>query len=197
MSKRHLIPCGLFLCCAFAMALPARAASDIFVQVEGIPGESTDVKHKGWIEVLSFSTGVTQSGAAGAKMGAGGGTGKADIAPFTITKSVDGSTPRLFSAACGGTHIKRVVVEVTSAGQDKYVFLKYTLNDVIVSSVRTSGAGNSDANKPMEEIAFSFAKIEMEYTPQDASGKAGAPVKASWDMTTNKAVSSQIGRAHV
>ena len=35
------------------------AANDYFLKLDGISGESTDSKHKGEIEVLSFSFGET------------------------------------------------------------------------------------------------------------------------------------------
>jgi type VI secretion system secreted protein Hcp len=180
----------LVCCCTFALARPARAASNIFLQVDGVPGESTDDKHKAWIELLSFSTGVTQSGAVtSGKVGAGGGAaGKVDVAPFTVVKLVDSTSPKLFVSACNGKHIPKVVIEVATAGENKMVFLKYTLNDVIVSAIRTSAAGGS-GDRPTEEVVFAYSKIEMEYTPQDAkSGKAGAPVKSSYDAATNKSV---------
>ena len=35
-------------------------AFDAFLKIATIPGESTDDKHKDWIEVLSYSWGVSQ-----------------------------------------------------------------------------------------------------------------------------------------
>jgi bacteriocin-like protein len=32
-------------------------AYDAFLKIDGIPGESTDDKHKDWIEILSFNHG--------------------------------------------------------------------------------------------------------------------------------------------
>ena len=50
-------------------------ASDIFAKIGDIKGESADSKHKGEIDILSFSWGVTNSGTIGG--GGGGGAGKA------------------------------------------------------------------------------------------------------------------------
>jgi hypothetical protein len=33
-------------------------AFDAFLKIDGIPGESTDDKHKDWIEILSFAHGL-------------------------------------------------------------------------------------------------------------------------------------------
>ena len=38
--------------------MPAMAV-DYFLKVDGIPGESVDAKHKGEIDVLAFSWGVS------------------------------------------------------------------------------------------------------------------------------------------
>ena len=38
-------------------------AFDTFLKIDTIDGECTDDKHKGWIEVFSFSHGVAQTGA--------------------------------------------------------------------------------------------------------------------------------------
>ena len=36
----------------------ATASTAMFMNIEGIPGESTDDNHKDWIEVESFSSGI-------------------------------------------------------------------------------------------------------------------------------------------
>ncbi len=41
-------------------------AVDMFLKIDGIPGESTDSKHKDWIEVLSYSFGASQPSAGAA-----------------------------------------------------------------------------------------------------------------------------------
>ena len=37
-------------------------AVDIYLKLDGIPGESHDSKHKEWIQILSFSHGLSQTG---------------------------------------------------------------------------------------------------------------------------------------
>ncbi len=36
-------------------------AVDMFLQIEGIPGDSTDSKHAKWIETLSYTHSIVQS----------------------------------------------------------------------------------------------------------------------------------------
>jgi type VI secretion system secreted protein Hcp len=45
---------------------------DAFLEIDGIKGESTDDKHKDWIEILSYSHGVSQSGAGSRRQGVTG-----------------------------------------------------------------------------------------------------------------------------
>src|SRR5947207_307763 len=85
--------------CALALAAPvgARAASDVFLEIDGIPGESQAEGFQGAIEVESFSWEVTSN--AGGGRGGGGGAGKARFSDFTIRKHFDQSSPALFLRA--------------------------------------------------------------------------------------------------
>ena len=179
-----------------AVSAPAvsHAATGMFVKIDGISGESRDKAHKDFIEILSFSTGVTQSGGA-ASAGGMRSTGKVDISDFTITKYVDAATPQLFMHACSGKHIPTVTIDLVKVGGDNQAtFLKYTLNDVTIGSLRTSGASAAEV-RPTEEVALRFSKVTLEYTPQDPSGKPGGSIKAGWDATANKAVAAPSGGA--
>ena len=158
-------------------------AFDAFLKIEGIDGESTDDKHQKWIEILSYSHGVSQP-VSGVSATGGRTGGRADFADFSITKTVDNATPDLNIYCAKGTHIPKVELELCLATGDKHNFLKYTLEDVIISSVAPSGAaGGSD--KPMEAMSFAYGKIKWEYTPIDHTGKAGSTTGRTWDLEKN------------
>ena len=159
-----------------------------FCKIEGIEGESTDEKHKNQIEILSFNHHLSQSGG-GAASRTGGATGsRVDIGDFTITKLIDKATPNLYKYCASGKHIPSVVVELCTASEEAHTYMKYTMSDVVVSSVRPGGSSNGEGTRPLEEVSFRFAKIELEYTPFDNTGKAGAAQKAGWDLSINKAL---------
>jgi len=162
-------------------------AYDGFLQIEGIPGESTDAAHAGWIEILSFNHAVVQpAGSATSRIG--GRTGaRADVEDFVITKVVDKASPLLHLYCCQGKHIPSIKVELCQATGDKHMYMRYTMTDVIVSSVRPSGVANEDVYaRPIEEVAFNFGTIQWEYVPVDHTGKAGAAVVAGWSLEENK-----------
>ena len=160
------------------------AAVDYFMKIEGVAGESTDDKHKGEIDIMSFSWGETQQGSHGG--GGGGGAGKVQMQDLHFTKKVDKATAPLFLACAVGSHLKSVVIVARKAGKTQQEYLKYTLSDCLVSSYQVGGSQGDVV--PMEQISLNFAKIEVEYKPQKADGTLDAPAKAGYDLKLNKKV---------
>jgi len=159
------------------------AAVDFFLKIDGIDGESADDKHKGEIDIYSWSWGEQQTGAHGA--GGGGGAGKVDVQDFHFTMHVNKSSPKLALACASGEHIKKAVLTCRKAGKDQQEFLKITLSDLLVSSFQTGGSGGSDII-PVDQISLNFAKYEIEYKEQKADGTLGGSIKAGWDIKANK-----------
>lgn len=160
---------------------------DAFLKVKTVPGECTDDKHQDWIEVLSFSWGVSQAGSGSSSTGGARSAQRADFQDFSIVKVVDKASPKLFIACAKGEHIQDITLELCRATGDKSKYLEYKMGDVLISSVRKGGAAGGGETLPMEEVAFSFGKIEMTYTATDhKTGKPSGDVKAHWDLVANK-----------
>jgi type VI secretion system secreted protein Hcp len=158
-------------------------AVDAFLKIDGIPGESTDEKHKNWIEVLSFTQGLSQPASAASSTG-GRTSERVNASDFSIMKVVDKSSPVLAVACCSGRHIKEIKLEVCEASGDKHPYLIYTLEDAIISSYQPSGSQGGD--KPMEQVSFNFGKITWEYIPLGQDGKPGNKVgPMGWNLETN------------
>jgi type VI secretion system secreted protein Hcp len=156
-------------------------ASDIFLKVDGIKGESTDVNHKDEIEVLSWSWGVTETLASS---GSGAASGKPNISELVVGKLVDKASPDLFRSCLTGKHIKDVELAERRAGAGKNNFLTITLKDAIITGVHDSSG--VDATRPTESISIAFAKVIYEYIPQKPNGQPGTPVVLRWDVKANK-----------
>jgi type VI secretion system secreted protein Hcp len=161
------------------------ALFDAFLKLDGIKGESADAKHKGEIELESFSWGASQTGTA--VQGGGLGAGKVAMQDFHITKKVDVASPKLMLACADGEHLKQAVVTCRKAGKDQQEFLKITLTDVLVSSYSMGGTPTG-STIPMEQISLNYAKIEKEYKEQKPDGTLGGTVKAGWDVKANKKI---------
>ena len=157
-------------------------ASDIFAKIGDIKGESPDDKHKGEIEVLSWSWGVTQSGTMA--YGGGGGEGKASFNDFNFTHHIDKASPVLMKACATGEHIKDATITVRKAGKGQQEFLIIKMVDIIITGVAPSGAGEGAATA--EHVALQFAKVDLEYKPQKADGSLDAGVHFKYDIKGNK-----------
>jgi len=157
---------------------------DSFVKISGIEGESTDSKHSGWIETISFSAGASQKISTTASSAGGATAERADIKPFTFTKQADSSSPKLFQACAAGTHFDKITIALhRSAGDDKVKFMEYELANCIICDVSTNGGSQEF---PSESISINFGKIIISYVKQKREG--GGPmgnISAGWDLQKN------------
>ena len=157
-------------------------ATDYFLKIEGIDGESTDKKHKNEIDLQSWSWGETQMGAHSG--GGGGGAGKVSMQDFSFAMSVNKASPKLMLACASGEHIKGALLVCRKAGKDQQEYLKIKFSDLLVSSYQTGGSAGDVI--PTDQISLNFAKIEFEYKSQKPDGSLGATVKGGWDLKANK-----------
>jgi type VI secretion system secreted protein Hcp len=161
------------------------AAVDYFLKLKGIDGESADGKHKGEIDVESWSWGETQSGTG--HFGGGGGAGKVAMQDFHFVMKMNKASSKLLLACASGEHIPEGLLTCRKAGKEQQEFLKIKFTDILVSSYQTGGSQGSDVI-PMDQISLNFAKIEIEYKEQKPDGSLGGTEKAGWDVKKNQKV---------
>ena len=160
------------------------AQVDYFLKINGVDGESTDAKHAKWIEIESFSWGVTQSGTFSG--GTGSTAGKASFQDFHFVMPVNKSSVPIFASAAAGKHISEVVLEAVKSGDKQGTFIKLTLSDVLVSGYQTGGTDGAET--PFDQVSLNFAKIEVEYAAQKPDGTMESPIKGGYDLAANKTV---------
>jgi type VI secretion system secreted protein Hcp len=151
---------------------PGGPSADIFLKLDGIPGDSADDQHKGEIDVEAVAYDVKRRG-------------KTKVAMIRIDKVYDSSSPKLLAASANGHRIKNATITFRLSGADPgSAFLTYRLSDVVVSSYEQGGA-NPDA-KPLgsleEEVGLTAAKLQATERSIDNSGKQGPPVNVSVDL---------------
>lgn len=161
-------------------------AFDAFMRIDGIPGESSDNKHKDWIEIQSYSHGATQQASKVVSTSGGATAERVDVGDFNIAKLVDKATPKLFEACCSGKHIKEVVIEVCRSGGDQLKFVEIKMEQVLITNYQHLANG---ALFPSESISFTPGKIKITYSQQKRSdGTSSGNVAAGWDLISNKAI---------
>ncbi len=160
-------------------------AIDCFLQLSNnIKGECQDAKHKDWIDVLSWSWGMTQSGTT--HMGAGGGGGKVNVNDITVSKYVDLATNELIKRCCSGEHITKGQLIVRKSGGTAPVdYLRIDLEDIMITSYQTGGMKDG-LDRVQETLSLNFRRFQVTYTMQEASGAAGPETMAGWEIAENQ-----------
>jgi type VI secretion system secreted protein Hcp len=157
-------------------------AVDMFMKIDDLNGDSLDDKHPKEIQILSWSWGMSQSGST--HLSSGGGAGKVNVQDLTFTKHIDTTTTNLIKSCCNGTHYKQALLTIRKAGGKTPVeYLKITMKDLIVSNISTGGSGGEDLI--MENVTLNFAKVSLDYTPQDSLGNAQPVMSATWNIPAN------------
>ncbi len=141
------------------------AAVDFYLEIEGIPGESTDNSHKGWIDISSFSHDIMNTRSSGG----GGGAGKVSLSDILVSKGIDKSSPKLMEACVTGKAIPSATLVAVPSNRENssQPYMKYTLKDVLVSSYSASGASG---DLPSESLSLNFTKIEWTHSTRNADG---------------------------
>ena len=159
------------------------ASADYFLKLDGIESESRDDKHKGEIEIMSFSWGESNAGTAG--HGGGQGGGKVAAGDFSFTKRFDKASPQLFIACATGAHYKKGTLTVRKAGGGQQEYLKFNFEEVFISAYNVSGGGGDDS-VPIDNFTINFSTLEVAYKEQKADGSLGGEAKQKYSFAENK-----------
>jgi len=157
----------------FAAALLAFAASPLFAS-KPIYMKYGDIRAV--VEDIDFA-GLTPRDVA-----TGQSSGKRQYQPIIIRKRIDKSSPLLMKSSANGKQMPTVDLEFTKqdANGREQTYMVVKMQDVLISSYQTSGAGDgstrsggmktnrtgaaapsSGQDRPMESLSLNFTKIEL------------------------------------
>ena len=179
--KRSILIMALVAAITAAGVSTASAATDLFLKIDGIQGESVDRAHPNEIDVLAWSWGATNSSVVRA---GGAGAGKASFNDLSITKYVDASSPSLVAAVSTGKSLKTVALTVRRAGATPLEYLILTLNDVFVTGMSTGGSGGED--RLTETVTFNYGTYIYSYTPTKKDGSKLSPLTTKFNLMENR-----------
>ena len=168
----HHLMVGAFAAAATVGATTV-AASDIFLKIGDIKGETADKSHPNEIEVLSWSWGVSGPIAGDTKKTAQ----PACAQPLSVSKFVDRATPPLVTNAVLNTTTPSAKLTVRKAGAIPFEFLVVDLVGVTVKALTNGGTTFDDRMR--ENLTLGFASATITYTPQKSDGTADTPVSAT------------------
>lgn len=158
-------------------------AVDMFLKLDGVPGESVDSTYRDQLDVLAWSWGLSSTGTGSAA--SGGRTSAApDLQDLSVTLYQSIASVPLTLAVASGRRFPTAVLTVRPAGgrDPRWVM---TMTDVVLSSLSTGGSGGED--RLTENVSLSFSKVEVAYTRQSSTG-AGTTVAGTIDLSGGKVV---------
>lgn len=138
-------------------AASASASAAVYLKIEGIPGESKDKMHAGWIEA-DVQTDLDVNTTRGAVSGLS--TGQRMHKPYVVRRAVDQTSPLLFKAMVAKQEFGQVTVSRPGG--------RVALSNVRITNITTAGG--------METITFAYQKIEVQPAAQAATA-AGSTMK--------------------
>lgn len=160
-------------------------AIDVYLQIDGIKGESADSAHQGWIEVTSAHWGVTQPKSATASTGGGHTAERCEHRTLSITKMADLASPILMQTCSMGKTIPKAKLEFMRAdGEGNPVkYYEVELENVLIGNmdqVVTEGSVLHDS------LGLKFSKVKWKYAQQKIGGGAGGNTAGGWDLSCNR-----------
>jgi type VI secretion system secreted protein Hcp len=161
-------------------------AIDVYLQIDGIKGESQDSAHQGWIELASVQWGVVQPRSTTASTAGGHTAERCEHRVLSLSKLADLASPLLMQHCSMGKTIPKAKLEFMRAdGDGKPVkYYQVELENVMIANMEQMISQGSILH---DNIGLRFSKIKWSYTQQKISGGAGGNTAGGWDLAANKA----------
>lgn len=162
-------------------------ASDVYLKIEGIKGESQDSGHQGWIEISHVHWGATQPRSATSSTSGGHTAERAELDDIRFHKIADLSSPILMQTCVAGKTLPKAKFEFMRAdGDGKPIkYFEIELENVLIGSV---SPGADPGELMSESVTFKFSKIKWKYTQQKIGGGASGNTAGGWDLSTNRII---------
>lgn len=164
----HHVVAGALAAVAAMGATPA-VADLTHLKLAGIEGEATHKDHKGEIEVLSWSWGLSRPE-------------KKRLQPacshlLTITKLVDKTTPPMIASAALNAPIAEATLSVRENQEGSQVYMVIRLSGVSVMTLQPGGSYGGEQS--LEAVTLGFTSGSISYKPQRPDGSPGGEVVAA------------------
>jgi type VI secretion system secreted protein Hcp len=159
-------------------------AIDVYLQIDGIKGESTDSKHTDWIECLAVNFEVIQPRSATASSAGGHTAERCEHKDIVISKLCDLATPLLLEQCSMGKTIPKAKFDFMRADADgtRITYFNIELENVLISGVAPSVA---EGNIMTETLSIKYAKVSWKYVQQAIKGGTKGNAAGSWNLSTN------------
>jgi type VI protein secretion system component Hcp len=162
--------------------------STAIMTISGVPGQFTvQVDQTDWSQIQGMpdprassvygpSNPLSSRGSSPLTSRGGGGgarSGEVGMQDFTLTKTVDKSSPEILSACSTREHFSEATLEIRGAGGNENEYLVIELTNVVVESVNAGDA--TDEDRLTENVTLTYGKLHWEYRPARTEQRATPP----------------------
>lgn len=128
------------------------------MKLEGVTGESTSFKHKGWFEIISWSWGMSSN-----RKTVHDDAGKTSLNEISVIKPIGIESIDIRLLFAQGKTIPRIdfnILPVTGKREVQKNYVDIKMEDVVIKSIVTGGSAEDSFFK--EHITFIFNRISFE-----------------------------------
>lgn len=169
---------------AIALAGAGAANADVFLKVQGAPGDAGQRGFEGQIQVSGASMNVS-SFVTPDPEGVVDTVRTTSVGPIYITKLPDRSSPKLMVSAVEGQPLGTIEITFTSAprpGAPQTIEARWIIEGAEVRSFNVA-PDFQNGNTPTENIEISYSSMKYQYYAKDAKGqRTGTMEEVSWKV---------------
>ena len=165
-------------------AVPAQAATDVYLNIAGIKGEITMKGYEGAIDVLAWSWGLSNAGSPLF------GAGHVSLQDLSWTQYLDGSAVELFGALTDGTPISLATLSALRDSRDgRYNYFQAVFSGNLITSLSTGGSSGEDIFTA--NISMAMTDVTLRYRPTETANW----IEASFSQAKNASSATFSGDA--
>jgi type VI protein secretion system component Hcp len=176
------------LLAGIALAVTATASADVFLKVEGTPGEARQRGFEGQIQLTGASMNIS-SWSSPDPEGLVESVRSTSVGSLFLNKMPDRSSPKLMMAAVEGAPLGRIEITFTSPGPNgvgQVVESKWILEGAEVRSYNAF-PDTQAGNMPAETIEIAYASMRYQYFTKDAKGqRSGGMEEVKWAVPADQ-----------
>jgi len=155
----------------------------LYMNYPGLKGDATEQGFKDWITLSSVNFGTSRAVNSSIGSTASREGGVPEISAVTVTKKLDAASAGLFRASVSLSTGQTVQIAFTKTGSNGQAYLKYELQNVLISGYNISTA---DPELPVEHVSISCSQFQMTVTTTDSGNNPLAPMTVGYDLAQNK-----------
>ena len=160
-------------------------AIDVYLQLEGIKGESADSQHQGWMECEMADWMLTQPKSATSSSSGGHTAERCEHSTVALRKVSCLATPILLQYCSMGKTIPSAKIEFFRAdgAGTRVKYFEVEMSDVLISQVAPQV---QEGEVMSEHLSLQYAKVKWKYVQQKIGGGSAGLTVGGWDLSLNR-----------